>query len=97
MADARLEAERRRLKAAASHAHAVAEKALREHAAHVRKARTYFEGAEAKHGLSPAEIEKARAEIKDAEREVRATVRETLANIDAQTEEAISRLTRQDD
>jgi hypothetical protein len=92
MPDPRLEAETQRLEAEASKAHAVAEKALREHAADVQKARSYYDDAEEKQIISPAELESARAAIDEAERELRATVRETLFSIDAQTEEAISAL-----
>jgi hypothetical protein len=97
MPDARLEAERQRLEAEASKAHAVAEKALREHADEVQKARSYYDDAEGKQLISPVELESARVAIDEAERELRATVREALASIDAQTREAISALPSQDD
>jgi BMFP domain-containing protein YqiC len=92
MPDPRFNAERQRLEAEASKAHALAEKALREHAAEVQKARSYYDDAEEKQIISAAELESGRAAIDEAERELRATVSETLTNIDAQTKEAISAL-----
>ena len=97
MPDAQLEAERQRLEAAAAKAHVEAEKALREHAAEVQKARSYYDDAEEKQAISPAELQSARAAIDEADRDLRATVRETLASIDAQTQEAISAMTSQGD
>jgi hypothetical protein len=97
MPDTRLENEKRRLEAAASEAHEVAEKALHEHAVHSQRARSYFDDAEAKQSLSPAEIERGRAEIEAAEREIRAAVRQALASVAAQTEEAISALVSRPD